>query len=309
MRPARAIILVALLVIPWVLPAYGLQVAVKAVILAIYALSFNLLFHHTGLLSFGHAAFFGASAYTTALAMSKLGWPYLATLPLSLVVTALLALVIGFFSVRLTRIYFTMLTLAFAQILWAVAHKSYAFTGGDNGITGLRPGGLLGSATGLFYLALAMLVVVASLIHMVLLSPAGYTLRAVRDNPARAEAMGISAFEYALAAFVISGTLSGVAGFLQVAWQRSAFPDLLFWTTSAEVIIATILGGSGYFLGPIVGAVVLVVVEAVVRSHTEYWPLALGIVLLALVLFFPSGVMGLFDRARRRQEGEKHVAA
>ncbi len=309
MRPARAIILVALLVIPWVLPAYGLQVAVKAVILAIYALSFNLLFHHTGLLSFGHAAFFGASAYTTALAMSKLGWPYLATLPLSLVVTALLALVIGFFSVRLTRIYFTMLTLAFAQILWAVAHKSYAFTGGDNGITGLRPGGLLGSATGLFYLALAMLVVVASLIHMVLLSPAGYTLRAVRDNPARAEAMGISAFGYALAAFVISGTLSGVAGFLQVAWQRSAFPDLLFWTTSAEVIIATILGGSGYFLGPIVGAVVLVVVEAVVRSHTEYWPLALGIVLLALVLFFPSGVMGLFDRARRRQESEKHAAA
>lgn len=297
MRPAHAILLVVLLVVPWILPAYGLQVAIQAVILAIFALSFNLLFRHTGLLSFGHAAFFGASAYTTALAMSKLGWPYLATLPLSLVVTALLALVIGFFSVRLTRIYFTMLTLAFAQILWAIAHKWYAFTGGDNGITGLRPGGLLASATGLFYLALAMLVVVAGVIYTVLLSPAGYTLRAVRDNPARAEAIGISAFEYALAAFVLSGTLSGAAGFLQVAWQRSAFPDLLFWTTSAEVIIATILGGSRYFLGPIVGAAVLVVVEAVVRSHTEYWPLALGIVLLALVLFFPAGVMGLFDRA------------
>jgi branched-chain amino acid transport system permease protein len=298
-----------LLVVPWILPAYGLQVAIQAVILAIYALSFNLLFHHTGLLSFGHAAFYGAGAYTTALAMSKLGWTYLATLPVSLGVAALLACVMGFFSVRHTRIYFTMLTLAFAQILWAVVHKWYAFTGGDNGITGLRPSGLLASATGLYYLALAMLVVVAGVIYVVLRSPAGYTLRAVRDNPARAEAIGISAFEYMLAAFVLSGTLSGLAGFLQVAWQRSAFPDVLYWTTSAEVIIATILGGSRYFLGPVVGAFVLVVIGAAVQSHTEYRPLALGIVLLALVLFFPAGVAGLFDRARRRQEGEADAAA
>jgi branched-chain amino acid transport system permease protein len=309
MRYAQAIILVALLVIPWVLPAYGLQVAIQAAILGIFALSFNLLFHHTGLLSFGHAAFFGAGAYTTALAMSKLGWPYLATLPLSLAVTALLALVIGFFSVRLTRIYFTMLTLAFAQILWAVVHKWYAFTGGDNGITGLRPGGLLASAPGLYYLALAILGMVTALLSAVLRSPAGYTLRAVRDNPVRAEAIGISAFEYALAAFVLSGTLSGLAGFLHVAWQRSAFPDVLFWTTSAEVIIATILGGSSRFFGPVVGAIVLVVVGAMVQSHTEYWPLALGIVLLALVLFFPTGVVGLFDGARRRQEREEDAAA
>lgn len=309
MRSAGAILLVAFLLVPWILPAYGLQVGIQAVILAIYAISFNLLFHQTGLLSFGHAAFFGASAYTTALAMSKLGWPYLATLPLSLGVAALFALLIGFSSVRLTRIYFTMLTLAFAQILWAVVHKWYAFTGGDNGITGLRPGGLLANATGLYYLALTMLAVVAGLLYKVLLSPAGYTLRAVRDNPARAEAIGISSFEYALAAFVLSGTLSGVAGFLQVAWQGSVFPDLLFWTTSAEVIIATILGGSRYFLGPVVGAIVLVVARAVVQSHTEYWPLALGIVLLALVLFFPAGVVGLFDRVRRRQESEEDAAA
>ncbi|HEX2713671.1 MAG TPA: branched-chain amino acid ABC transporter permease [Candidatus Acidoferrales bacterium] len=295
------ILFVALLLIPWLLPAYGLQVAIEAAILAIFALSFNFLFHQTGLLSFGHAAFYGASAYATALLMSKLGWPYLATLPFSLCVSALLALVVGFFSVRLTRIYFTMLTLAFAQILWAIVHKWYAFTGGDNGITGLRFTGVLANATFLYYLGLVLLAVAAGVIFVVARSPAGYTLRAVRDNPARAEAIGISPFEYAVGAFVLSGALTGLAGFLQAAWQRSAFPDLLYWTTSAEVIIATILGGSRYFLGPVVGAIVLVVVEAIVRSHTEYWPLALGIVLLALVLFFPAGVIGLFGAHERKQ--------
>ena len=104
-----------------------------------------------------------------------------------------------------------------------------------------------------------------------------------------------------VAAFVVSGTLSGLAGFLQVAWQHSAFPDLFYWTTSAEVIIAVILGGSAEFFGPVVGAVVLVVLEAIVRSHTQYWPLALGVVLLAMVLFFPSGVIGLFQRRWRKE--------
>ena len=194
-----------------------------------------------------------------------------------------------------------MLTLAFAQMLWAVAHKWYGFTGGDNGITGLLPPGLLGSPKGLYYASLVSLALVSAIIHVVRRSPAGYTLRAVRDNPARAEAIGISAFEYMVAAFVLSGTLSGLAGFLQVAWQHSAFPDLFYWTTSAEVIIAVILGGSAEFFGPVVGAVVLVVLEALVRSHTQYWPLALGIVLLAMVLFFPSGVIGLFQRRRREE--------
>jgi branched-chain amino acid transport system permease protein len=131
----------------------------------------------------------------------------------------------------------------------------------------------------------------------------------VRDNPARVAAIGVSSFEYVLAAFVLSGMLSGLSGFLQLAWQRSAFPDLLFWTTSAQVIIAAILGGSGRFYGPVAGAAVLVSAQAVVQSHTQYWPLALGLVLLALVLFFPAGVAGLFSRAERRSEEESERAA
>lgn len=307
MRPKLAGAVVVLAILPWFLHDYGLQVAIQALVLAGFAMAFNLLFRNTGLLSFGHAACFGAAGYTTALLVSKLGWNFAGTLPLALLASALVSLVIGFLSVRLTKIYFTMLTLAFAQMLWAVAHKWYGFTGGDNGITGLLPPGLLGNPKGLYYASLVALALISWVIHVVRRSPAGYTLRAVRDNPARAEAVGISAFEYMVTAFVLSGTLSGLAGFLQVAWQHSAFPDLFFWTTSAEVIIAVILGGSAEFFGPVVGAIVLVVLEAVVRSHTQYWPLALGIVLLAMVLFFPSGVISLFQR-RRREEGRRAAA-
>lgn len=310
MRNAKlAVTAIVLAVLPWLLHDYGLHVAIEALVMAAFAMSFNLLFRNTGLLSFGHAACFGAAGYATALLVSKRGWNFAATLPLALVAAALVALVIGFFSVRLTKIYFTMLTLAFAQMLWAVVHKSYDWTGGDNGISGLIPPGLLGNPKGLYYAALVALALVCVIIHVVRRSPAGYTLRAVRDNPARAEAIGISQFEYMLAAFVLSGTLSGLAGFLQVAWQHSAFPDLLYWTTSAEVIIAVILGGSAEFLGPVVGAVVLVVLEAVVRSYTQYWPLALGIVLLAMVLFFPNGVISLLQRRRRSPEEARSAAA
>lgn len=307
MKLKLAIAAAVLAFLPWFLHDYALQVAIEALVIAIFGMAFNFLFRNTGLLSFGHAACFGAAGYTTALLVSKLGWNFAATLPLALLGAALVSLIIGFFSVRLTKIYFTMLTLAFAQMLWAVAHKWYDFTGGDNGITALLPPGLLGNPKGLYYASFVGLALVCGIIHVVRQSPAGYTLRAIRDNPARAEAIGISAFEYMVAAFVLSGTLSGLAGFLQVAWQHSAFPDLLFWPISAEVIIAVILGGSHKFFGPVVGAAVLVVLEAVVRSHTQYWPLSLGIVLLAMVLFFPNGIVSLLER-RERPRGEARRA-
>jgi len=306
-KPAAIVLLLLLLALPWLLPAYAVQVAIQALVLAGFAMSFNFLFQNAGLLSFGHAAFFGAGAYTAALLMSKSGWSYLATLPAALAVTALVALVIGFLSVRLTKIYFTMLTLAFAQMLWALVHRWYNFTGGDNGITNVRPAGLFGTAHGLYYLSILSLAVITVVLRSVSRSAAGYTLRAMRDNPARVAAIGVSAFEYVLAAFVLSGTLAGLSGFLQLAWQRSAFPDLLYWTTSAQAIIAAVLGGSSREYGPIAGAVVLVVAQAAVQSHTQYWPLALGLVLLTLVLFFPAGVVGLFSRWERRREAEEET--
>ncbi len=287
------LIAATLLAAPWVLPGYALEVAIQVLILALFATAFNLVFAETGLLSFGHAAFFGVGAYTSALLMQRASWPYLLTLPAAVGTAAALALLIGFFSVRTSRIYFTMLTLAFAQLVWAVVHKWYAFTGGDNGVTGLQPGQLWSDPHALYYLALLLTVVTFLLAVRLHLAPFGYALRAIRDNQARAEAVGLSPFGYLLAAFTLSGALAGAAGFLQVAWQRSAFPDFLYWTKSAEVIIATILGGAQSILGPSLGSLVFVELGAFVQSHTEYWPLVLGLVLLGLVLFLPRGLAGL----------------
>jgi branched-chain amino acid transport system permease protein len=288
-----ALLLAALALLGPFMSEYGLKLASEALILCLYAMAFNLLFRQAGLLSFGQAAFFGLGAYAMALLTQKAGWPFLATLPASLLVSALGALIIGFFSIRLTRIYFTMLTLAFAQLLYAIAHKWYAFTGGDNGITDLRPPGLLGESLPFYYLVLLAFALVVIFLAALEGSPFGYALRALRDNRARAEAVGVDGFRHLLLAFVISGGLSGLAGFLQGALQRSVFPDYLFWTRSAEAILSTILGGSGFFLGPAVGASAFLLLRVVVQAKTEYWPFFLGVLLLLMVLFFPRGLTGL----------------
>ncbi|AFV77438.1 ABC-type branched-chain amino acid transport system, permease component (plasmid) [Thermus oshimai JL-2] len=291
------------------LSEYGLKLASEALILGLYAMAFNLLFHQAGLLSFGQAAFFGVGAYAMALLVSRAGWPFLATLPLALLASALAALVIGFLSIRLTRIYFTMLTLAFAQLLYAVAHKWYAFTGGDNGITDLRPGGALGESLPFYYLALLAFGLGVGFLALLDRSPFGYALRGLRDNRARAEAVGIPGFGHLLLAFVLAGMLSGLAGALQGALQRSVFPDYLFWTRSAEAILSAILGGSAAFLGPAVGAAAFLFLRVAVQAQTEYWPFFLGLVLLLVVLFFPKGLSGLWAEATRLARGVRRGPA
>jgi len=291
------------------LSEYGLKLASEALILGLYAMAFNLLFHQAGLLSFGQAAFFGVGAYAMALLASRAAWPFLLTLPASLLASALVALVIGFFSIRLTRIYFTMLTLAFAQLLYAVAHKWYAFTGGDNGITDLRPGGLFGESLPFYYLVLLVFALSLTFLAALYRAPFGYALRGIRDNRARAEAVGIHGVSHLLLAFVLSGMLSGLAGALQGALQRSVFPDYLFWTRSAEAIISTILGGSGVFLGPAVGAAAFLLLRVVVQAQTEYWPFFVGALLLLMVLFFPRGLAGVWDSVMGRLAGVRRGPA
>ena len=291
------------------LSEYGLKLASEALILGLYAMAFNLLFHQAGLLSFGQAAFFGVGAYTMALLVSRATWPFFLTLPAVLLLSALVALLIGFLSIRLTRIYFTMLTLAFAQLLFAVAHKWYAFTGGDNGITDLRPEGLFGNSLPFYYLVLTAfslsLIFLASLYR----SPFGYGLRALRDNRARAESVGINGVGHLLLAFILAGMLSGLAGALQGALQRSVFPDYLFWTRSAEAIIATILGGSRVFLGPAVGATAFLLVRVAVQAQTEYWPFFVGALLLLTVFFFPTGLAGIWSAVVSRLAGVRRGPA
>ena len=300
-------------------PAMGTRfytfVANDVVIWALFATSLNLLVGYTGLVSFGHAAYFGIGAYTTGILMKKLGVPFLLAFPAAGLVAGLFALVFGFFCVRLTRIYFAMLTLAFAQIVWAICFKWNEVTGGEQGMPevpypafdGLErvfaalP--FLGSyRTSEYFYFVSLLLVAASLwvLRRITRSPFGRMLTTIRENPERAEFIGVNVRRYELAAFVIAGLFAGLAGGLFGIFNRGVFPDFAYWTKSSEVLIMTLLGGMGTFFGPSVGALVLIWLNQQIVSYTEYWPLVLGTILVFLLFVFPGGIAGAAQALARR---------
>jgi branched-chain amino acid transport system permease protein len=187
-----------------------------------------------------------------------------------------------------------MLTLAFSQIVWAIAFKWYSLTGGDNGLIGIPVPSALADSRALYLFTVAIVVLVGGLLWRLVNAPFGRTLLAVRENAERAEFVGIHVRRVQLAAFVISGGVSGLAGALFSLFSRGAFPDYAYWTKSAEVLLMTLLGGPYVFLGPALGAAILIALNSVVTSFTEYWPVVLGAVLLVLIYVFPGGVTRLF---------------
>ena len=303
-------VLAALLV-----PAFGSRfytfVANDVVIWALFATSLNLLVGYTGLVSFGHAAYFGIGAYTTGILMKKLGVPFLLAFPAAGVLAAAFALLFGLFCVRLTRIYFAMLTLAFAQIVWAICFKWNEVTGGEQGMPevpypDLAWMGRLPWLDGLrtsdhFYLLTVVLVALCLfLLHRVVGSPFGRMLTTIRENAERAEFIGVHVRRYELAAFVLAGAFAGLAGGLFGIFNRGVFPDFAYWTKSSEVLIMTLLGGMGTFYGPSVGALALILLNQQIVSYTEYWPFVLGTILVVLLFGFPGGLGGAIELLGRR---------
>ena len=314
--------------VPWALlvflaaftvPALGSRfytfLANDVVIWALFATSLNLLVGYTGLVSFGHAAYFGIGAYTTGLLMKKLGAPFLLAFPAAGVLAGLFALVFGFFCVRLTRIYFAMLTLAFAQIVWAICFKWNEVTGGEQGMPEIPYPGFdwmdrvlgampwLGSyRTSDYYYFTCVILVGACLwlLRRIVASPFGRMLATIRENAERAEFIGVNVRRYELAAFVLAGAFAGLAGGLFGIFNRGVFPDFAYWTKSSEVLIMTLLGGMGTFYGPGVGALVLIWLNQQIVSYTEYWPLILGVILVILLFVFPGGIAGTLGDLRRR---------
>jgi len=272
------------------------------------AVAFNLLLGTTGLLSFGQAAFFGVGAYTVGLLLTKTGTGTMPALGLSLLTSAVAASVIGFFCVRLTGVHFAMLTLAFGQLIFAIAFKWYGFTGGDNGIQGipvreipLAGLGLLdiGSTKSMYYFVLVVAGLAVAFLRRVRSSPFGATLKAIRENGQRASYLGINVMLYQWTAFVIAGTFTGLAGGLFALMEKSISPEIIHWTKSADPVLMTIIGGIYTFVGPAVGAVVLIVLNSYIVAWTEYWALVLGMVLLLLVLLLPGGVIGFVNEKAR----------
>ncbi|HZV20007.1 MAG TPA: branched-chain amino acid ABC transporter permease [Hyphomicrobiales bacterium] len=295
---------------PFFASPYTLTVLGTFIAYAIALLGFNLLLGYCGLLSFGHAMFIAIGAYTAA-AYTKLGLPYLElTLLTAMAACAIAAFLIGLFCVRYTKIFFGMLTLAFGMTFHSFLFKFYNVTGGDQGMRVGRPllagfdfaGGKTAFLTGPFYYyALILLCLFGFLAWRIVHSPFGLQLRAARDNPQKAAYLGVEVHRVRLWAFVISALYCGIAGVLIGVGVGLADPELGYWTQSGNLVFMTILGGSGVFGGPVLGAFVFVFLQDFLVAWTEYWRFVLGAILVAIVVFFPEGLAGLLLRLRRRE--------
>jgi branched-chain amino acid transport system permease protein len=316
--PWTLVVFALALTIPWIGSRYDTFLATQISISALFAVSLNLLLGTTGLVSFGHVAYFGIGSYVCGILMKTYGVPFTIALPAAALGAAFGSLVFGFFCVRLTKIYFAMLTLAFSQIIWAICFKWNDVTGGDQGLPDV-PYPDLGWMSSVplledlrvsdqFYVA-TLIVVILSLAAMqrIINSPFGLMLKTIRENPERAASIGLNVRRYELAAFVVAGGFAGIAGALFGIFNRGVFADYVYWPKSAEVMIMTILGGIDHFWGPVVGAATLVLLNQETTSYTEYWPFVLGTILLVLLFAFPGGIVGGLTSAmawlRRRRGG------
>lgn len=299
-------LVLALFLLPLVAGRYPIYLAIQVLILAVFSVGFNLLFGYSGLLSFGQAGFFAIGAYGCAkilLAVPNL----LLGLAGGVAAAGIAAVVLGILSVRHTRIYFSMLTLAFGMMIFSIAWKWRDFTGGDDGLVGiprapLEIPGILSidvSAMGHYYyvvLVLSLLAIAAMyrLVH----SPLGLTLQAIRDSESRAEFAGVPVRKYRLIAFIIAGLYAGLAGALLTPLENTVTPPVAHWSTSAEPVMATLLGGVHSFAGPIVGAFLFFMIKDIIVRYTEYWLIWFGVIVVALVIGFPGGIMSIFAKRR-----------
>ena len=306
--PWTLLIFLILLPLPWVGSRYDTFLGTEIAIDALFAVSLNLLLGTTGLVSFGHVAYFGIGSYVCGILMKTYGVPFIIAFPASGLGAAAFALLFGYFCVRLTKIYFAMLTLAFSQIVWAVCFKWNSVTGGDQGIADVPFPNMHWMASvpflgdlninGRFYVLTLILVAVAiAAIGQITRSPFGRMLTAIRDNPERAAFIGLNVRAYELSVFVVAGGFAGLSGALYGIFNRGVFADYVFWPKSAEVMIMTILGGMNFFWGPSVGAFALVWLNQEITNYTQYWPFVLGTILLVLLFALPGGIVGGLARA------------
>ena len=315
--PAALVLLVFFLLVPLLPGKFWTIVSTEILILGLFAMSFNLLYGYMGQISFGHAAFFGLGAYATAMVFTRfktvggeISTPdFLLSLLAGPPAAALGALIVGFFCVRLTGIYFAMLSLAFGELLFYIVFSWYSFTKGDDGIQGLLPPLVFQDAVNYYYLTLAIVIAALLVMWRITESPFGYIMRTLRDNQRRAAFLGINVRLHMLMNFVIAGAFAGLAGALWGPFSRSVSPGLLGWQESGIAVFMTLIGGAGSFVGPLLGSVIYTLLQAVVTMFTTYWPLTIGTVILLIVLFVPGGVLGLIETRIKRRRGQAANAA
>lgn len=301
-----------LFALPLLVSPYQVTLLSYGLTFAIAALGFNLLLGYTGLLSFGHSAYFGMGAYGVAFLVKYLDVISMEAFVAGGVAAATaLAALFGFLCVRYTRIFFGILSLALSQVIWSLVLKFFWITGGSDGLRVPTPS-LLGVrmlpghdkmaflAHRYYYYVLVLFLLGVAVMWVIVRSPFGKALQAIRDNEVRAEFVGVRVWRYRYLAFVVSGVYSGLAGALWVPLNGLTTPDILHWTFSGKVVFFAVLGGFQTFLGPVVGAVAFNYLETYAVGHTVYWQLVLGVVLVLLVLALPAGIVGTAGRLLAR---------
>jgi branched-chain amino acid transport system permease protein len=300
--------LLMLLVLMPVLAAQSPYVTVLLIdllVAVLFAASLHFIMGPAGMHSFGHAAYFGLGAYGAALLVRSLNLPMEVALLVAPALAALGALVYGWFCVRLSGVYLSMLTLAFAQITWAISYQWDAFTGGSNGLTGVWPSEWLADKHMYYWLTLALVAGALWLMQRMLYSPFGYAMRAARDSALRSDAIGIDVKRMQWLAFVIAGTFAGLAGALYAFSKGSISPESLHVGKSIDGLVMVLLGGVQTLVGPIVGAVTFTWLHDTVARNTDYWRAMLGAIILILVLLFPQGIAGFVSQLLARLRGAR----
>lgn len=286
-------VLVVMIGLGYALDTFSVQVLTEALIMSLFAMSFALLYGHTGLLSFGQGAYFACGAYGFALALTKLHMPFFLCILIGIFMACVWSWIMGYLCVRLSGIYFAIMTVVVAQCTFYILFQWYSVTGGDNGIQGLLPPEFLLNARHYYLFVLFVVSFTSIVFYTIVNSPFGLSLKCIRENTVRSTFIGIKTRNHMHKAFIISGLLAGLAGILFCIHTRHVVPQMANWQNSGNAVFMGILGGASSVLGPFLGALIWVLLDAFISGYTERWPLVIGFILFSITFFAPGGLMGI----------------
>jgi branched-chain amino acid transport system permease protein len=303
---AGSALVVAAVLVPAIAGPPLIRLLTEVIILALFATAYNLVLGYGGVISFGHAAFFGLGAYTLAIFVVRLSLPLWAGFATAPLVAAVVGALFGILATRAAHLFVGLLTLAFAQMIWALFYK-VRYTGGVDGIWSVPIGEVFYSPTNFYYFSAGIAAVCFVFLYLVTKSPFGLVLLCTRENRMRAEFIGVNLRRYVVGAFAISAFFSSIAGALYCMLNRGAYPELLHWLTAGNAVVMILLGGMSVFGGPILGTAVLVIMGDFVLKKTMYFQLVTGIIVILIVLLFPGGIAGYGAKLLAMQKTTKDV--